>query len=223
MIEINFSYYGIFIFLMVILLQFFIFFIYQVNLKIKYSNLATPFKINIDEIRKTLNKKYHLTFDFKLTNEILFDHISFKNMIIKIPEAYLDESAYGQINLLFFHYFYLNNSKFKLKYNKVLFTTFLIFFHIFIILLTMSLYWISIIFLVISLILLSLDFVLNHKIFWQSFKDCSTFIEAFQDGENYLLMKSYLKYKKIAFWKRYFIFYPLWTKNMVVAFSKWGK
>ncbi|WNM15338.1 hypothetical protein [Mesomycoplasma ovipneumoniae] len=205
------------------LVQLFIFFIYRVNLKIKYSKLKIPIKLDLETIKQGFISKYEQKFTILLIKDFFLKPIWISQKIIKIPNFYLENNIYGVVNLLYFYNFYLLKSKKSLQIDMFLFSSFLISFHLSFLFAFLSYLIVSLCFLILTVFVVFLDFFLNQKIYSQSYKESKQILLTKLEKDEFKMAKSYFKYKKLAFLKKYFLFYPFLLQNFINKFNALGK
>ncbi|WP_337904442.1 hypothetical protein [Mesomycoplasma ovipneumoniae] len=205
------------------LVQLFIFFIYRVNLKIKYSKLKIPIKLDLEMIKQDFISKYQQKFIILLIKDFFLKPIWIAQKIIKIPNFYLENNIYGTVNLLYFYNFYLLKSKKSLQIDMFLFFSFLISFHLSFLFAFLSYLIVSLCFLILTVFVVFLDFFLNQKIYSQSYKESKQILLTKLEKDEFKVANSYFKYKKLAFLKKYFLFYPFLLQNFINKFNALGK
>ncbi|MCP9306303.1 hypothetical protein [Mesomycoplasma ovipneumoniae] len=205
------------------LVQLFIFFIYRVNLKIKYSKLKIPIKLDLESIKQSFINKYKQKFTILLIKDFFLKPIWISQKIIKIPNFYLENNIYGVVNLLYFYNFYLLKSKKSLQIDMFLFSSFLISFHLSFLFAFLSYLIVSLCFLILTVFVVFLDFFLNQKVYSQSYKESKQILLTKLEKDEFKMANSYFKYKKLAFLKKYFLFYPFLLQNFINKFNALGK
>ncbi|WNM13739.1 hypothetical protein [Mesomycoplasma ovipneumoniae] len=205
------------------LVQLFIFFIYRVNLKIKYSKLKIPIKLDLEMIKQGFISKYQQKFIILLIKDFFLKPIWISQKIIKIPNFYLENNIYGVVNLLYFYNFYLLKSKKSLQIDMFLFSSFLISFHLSFLFAFLSYLIVSLCFLILTVFVVLLDFFLNRKIYSQCYKESKQILLTKLEKDEFKMANSYFKYKKLAFLKKYFLFYPFLLQNFINKFNALGK
>lgn len=205
------------------LVQLFIFFIYRVNLKIKYSKLKIPIKLDLETIKQGFISKYQQKFTILLIKDFFLKPIWISQKIIKIPNFYLENNIYGVVNLLYFYNFYHLKSKKSLQIDMILFSSFLISFHLSFLFAFLSYLIVSLCFLILTVFVILLDFFLNQKIYSQSYKESKQILLTKLEKDEFKMANSYFKYKKLAFLKKYFLFYPFLLQNFINKFNALGK
>ncbi|MDW2918425.1 hypothetical protein [Mesomycoplasma ovipneumoniae] len=205
------------------LVQLFIFFIYRVNLKIKYSKLKIPIKLDLETIKQDFISKYQQKFIILLIKDFFLKPIWITQKIIKIPNFYLENNIYGTVNLLYFYNFYLLKSKKSLQIDMFLFSSFLISFHLSFLFAFLNYLIVSLCFLILTVFVIFLDFFLNRKIYSQSYKESRQILLTKLEKDEFKVANSYFKYKKLAFLKKYFLFYPFLLQNFINKFNALGK
>lgn len=205
------------------LVQLFIFFVYRVNLKIKYSKLKIPIKLDLESIKQDFINKYQQKFIILLIKDFFLKPIWISQKIIKIPNFYLENNVYGVVNLLYFYNFYLLKSKKSLQIDTILFSSFLISFHLSFLFAFLSYLIVSLCFLILTVFVVFLDFFLNQKIYSQSYKKSRQILLTKLEKDEFKMANSYFKYKKLAFLKKYFLFYPFLLQNFINKFNALGK
>ncbi|MDW2926181.1 hypothetical protein R7X45_01040 [Mesomycoplasma ovipneumoniae] len=219
----NLSWYILAAWIIFLLVQFFIFFIYRVNLKIKYSKLKIPIKLDLETIKQDFINKYQQKFIILLIKDFFLKPIWITQKIIKIPNFYLENNIYGTVNLLYFYNFYLLKSKKSLQIDILLFSSFLMTFHLSFLFAFLSYLIVSLCFLILTVFVVFLDFFLNRKIYSQSYKESKQILLTKLEKEEFKVANSYFKYKKLAFLKKYFLFYPFLLQNFINKFNALGK
>ncbi|WP_069097002.1 hypothetical protein [Mesomycoplasma ovipneumoniae] len=205
------------------LIQLFIFFIYRVNLKIKYSKLKIPIKLDLETIKQSFISKYQQKFIILLIKDFFLKPIWISQKTIKIPNFYLENNIYGVVNLLYFYNFYLLKSKKSLQIDMFLFSSFLISFHLSFLFAFLDYLIVSLCFLILTVFVILLDFFLNQKFYSQSYKESKQILLTKLEKDEFKMANSYFKYKKLAFLKRYFLFYPFLLQNFINKFNALGK
>ncbi|WP_337898351.1 hypothetical protein [Mesomycoplasma ovipneumoniae] len=205
------------------LVQLFIFFIYRVNLKIKYSKLKIPIKLDLESIKQSFINKYKQKFTILLIKDFFLKPIWISQKTIKIPNFYLENNIYGVVNLLYFYNFYLLKSKKSLQIDMFLFSSFLISFHLSFLFAFLSYLIVSLCFLILTVFVVFLDFFLNRKIYSQSYEESRQILLTKLEKDEFKMTNSYFKYKKLAFLKKYFLFYPFLLQNFINKFNALGK
>lgn len=219
----NLFWYILAVWIIFFLVQLFIFFIYRVNLKIKYSKLKIPIKLDLETIKQGFINKYQQKFIILLIKDFFLKPIWISQKIIKIPNFYLENNIYGIVNLLYFYNFYLLKSKKSLQIDMFLFSSFLISFHLSFLFAFLSYLIVSLCFLILTVFVILLDFFLNQKIYSQSYKESKQILLTKLEKDEFKLANSYFKYKKLAFLKKYFLFYPFLLQNFISKFNALGK
>ncbi len=219
----NLSWYILAAWIIFFLVQLFIFFIYRVNLKIKYSKLKIPIKFDLETIKQGFINKYQQTFIILLIKDFFLKPIWISQKIIKIPNFYLENNIYGTVNLLYFYNFYLLKSKKSLQIDMFLFSSFLISFHLSFLFAFLSYLIVSLCFLILTVFVIFLDFFLNRKFYSQSYKESKQILLTKLEKDEFKVASSYFKYKKLAFLKKYFLFYPFLLQNFINKFNALGK
>ncbi|MXR13538.1 hypothetical protein DR085_01405 [Mycoplasma flocculare] len=215
------SWYILFTLIIFFLIQFFIFFIYRVNLKIKYSKLEISTKLDLEVIKKDFIEKYQQNFSILLINDFFLKPIWIKKKIIKIPNFYLENHIYGVVNLAFFYNFYLLKKDNLI--DLLVFSSFFAAFHLSFLFGFLNFLWISGGFLVLSIFVILLDFVLNGKFYTLAYKKTKVELNSKLEKNEFRVVFSYLKYKKLAFFKKYFLFYPFLFQNLVKQINNLGR
>ncbi|WP_069098611.1 hypothetical protein [Mesomycoplasma ovipneumoniae] len=205
------------------LVQLFIFFIYRVNLKIKYSKLKIPIKLDLESIKQSFINKYQQKFIILLIKDFFLKPIWISQKTIKIPNFYLENNIYGVVNLLYFYNFYLLKTKKSLQIDMFLFSSFLISFHLSFLFAFLSYLIVSLCFLILTIFVVFLDFFLNWKFYSQSYKESRQILLTKLEKDEFKMANSYFKYKKLAFLKKYFLFYPFLLQNFINKFNALGK
>ncbi|MDW2924251.1 hypothetical protein [Mesomycoplasma ovipneumoniae] len=219
----NLSWYILAAWIIFFLVQLFIFFIYRVNLKIKYSKLKIPIKFDLETIKQDFISKYQQKFIILLIKDFFLKPIWISQKIIKIPNFYLENNIYGTVNLLYFYNFYLLKTKKSLQIDMFLFSSFLISFHLSFLFAFLSYLIVSLCFLILTVFVVFLDFFLNRKIYSQSYKESKQILLTKLEKDEFKVANSYFKYKKLAFLKKYFLFYPFLLQNFINKFNALGK
>ncbi|MEG7280507.1 hypothetical protein V6B68_03530 [Mesomycoplasma ovipneumoniae str. Black Butte] len=219
----NLSWYILAAWIIFFLVQLFIFFIYRVNLKIKYSKLKIPIKLDLETIKQDFINKYQQKFIILLIKDFFLKPIWITQKIIKIPNFYLENNIYGTVNLLYFYNFYLLKSKKSLQIDILLFSSFLMTFHLTFLFAFLSYLIVSLCFLILTVFVIFLDFFLNRKIYSQSYKESKQILLTKLEKDEFKVANSYFKYKKLAFLKKYFLFYPFLLQNFINKFNALGK
>ncbi|WP_341491748.1 hypothetical protein [Mesomycoplasma ovipneumoniae] len=219
----NLSWYILAAWIIFFLVQLFIFFIYRVNLKIKYSKLKIPIKLDLETIKQGFISKYQQKFTILLIKDFFLKPIWISQKIIKIPNFYLENNIYGAVNLLYFYNFYLLKSKKSLQIDMLLFSSFLMTFHLSFLFAFLSYLIVSLCFLILTFFVVFLDFFLNQKIYSQSYKESKQILLTKLQKDEFKMANSYFKYKKLAFLKKYFLFYPFLLQNFINKFNALGK
>ncbi|MHA0298722.1 hypothetical protein [Mesomycoplasma ovipneumoniae] len=219
----NLSWYILAAWIIFFLVQLFIFFIYRVNLKIKYSKLKIPIKLDLETIKQDFISKYQQKFIILLIKDFFLKPIWITQKIIKIPNFYLENNIYGTVNLLYFYNFYLLKSKKSLQIDMFLFSSFLISFHLSFLFAFLNYLIVSLCFLILTVFVIFLDFFLNRKIYSQSYKESKQILLTKLEKDEFKVANSYFKYKKLAFLKKYFLFYPFLLQNFINKFNALGK
>ncbi|WP_337898770.1 hypothetical protein [Mesomycoplasma ovipneumoniae] len=219
----NLSWYILAAWIIFFLVQLFIFFIYRVNLKIKYSKLKIPIKLDLETIKQDFISKYQQKFIILLIKDFFLKPILISQKIIKIPNFYLENNIYGIVNLLYFYNFYLLKSKKSLQIDMFLFSSFLMTFHLSFLFAFLSYLIVSLCFLILTVFVIFLDFFLNQKIYSQSYKESKQILLTKLEKDEFKVANSYFKYKKLAFLKKYFLFYPFLLQNFINKFNALGK
>ncbi|MDW2924677.1 hypothetical protein R7Y11_00505 [Mesomycoplasma ovipneumoniae] len=219
----NLSWYILAAWIIFFLVQLFIFFIYRVNLKIKYSKLKIPIKLDLEAIKQDFINKYQQKFIILLIKDFFLKPIWISQKIIKIPNFYLENNIYGTVNLLYFYNFYLLKSKKSLQIDMFLFSSFLISFHFSFLLAFLNYLIVSLCFLILTVFVIFFDFFLNRKIYSQSYKESKQILLTKLEKDEFKVANSYFKYKKLAFLKKYFLFYPFLLQNFINKFNALGK
>ncbi|WP_010321204.1 hypothetical protein [Mesomycoplasma ovipneumoniae] len=219
----NLFWYILAVWIIFFLVQLFIFFIYRVNLKIKYSKLKIPIKLDLETIKQDFINKYQQKFIILLIKDFFLKPIWISQKIIKIPNFYLENNIYGVVNLLYFYNFYLLKTKKSLQIDMFLFSSFLISFHLSFLFAFLSYLIVSLCFLILTVFVVFLDFFLNQKIYSQSYKESKQILLTKLEKDEFKLANSYFKYKKLAFLKKYFLFYPFLLQNFISKFNALGK
>ncbi|WP_069097470.1 hypothetical protein [Mesomycoplasma ovipneumoniae] len=219
----NLFWYILAVWIIFFLVQLFIFFIYRVNLKIKYSKLKIPIKLDLETIKQDFINKYQQKFIILLIKDFFLKPIWISQKIIKIPNFYLENNIYGVVNLLYFYNFYLLKSKKSLQIDMFLFSSFLISFHLSFLFAFLSYLIVSLCFLILTVFVVFLDFFLNQKVYSQSYKESKQILLTKLEKDEFKMAKSYFKYKKLAFLKKYFLFYPFLLQNFINKFNALGK
>ncbi|MDW2922336.1 hypothetical protein R7V43_03080 [Mesomycoplasma ovipneumoniae] len=219
----NLSWYILAAWIIFFLVQLFIFFIYRVNLKIKYSKLKIPIKLDLETIKQGFISKYQQKFIILLIKDFFLKPIWISQKTIKIPNFYLENNIYGIVNLLYFYNFYLLKSKKSLQIDMFLFSSFLISFHLSFLFAFLSYLIVSLCFLILTVFVVFLDFFLNWKIYSQSYEESRQILLTKLEKDEFKMANSYFKYKKLAFLKKYFLFYPFLLQNFINKFNALGK
>ncbi|MDW2835202.1 hypothetical protein [Mesomycoplasma ovipneumoniae] len=219
----NLSWYILAAWIIFFLVQLFIFFIYRVNLKIKYSKLKISIKLDLETIKQGFISKYQQKFTILLIKDFFLKPIWISEKIIKIPNFYLENNIYGVVSLLYFYNFYLLKSKKSLQIDMFLFSSFLISFHLSFLFAFLSYLIVSLAFLILTVFVVFLDFFLNQKIYSQSYKESKQILLTKLQKDEFKVANSYFKYKKLAFLKKYFLFYPFLLQNFINKFNAMGK
>ncbi|WP_044285931.1 hypothetical protein [Mesomycoplasma ovipneumoniae] len=219
----NLSWYILAAWIIFFLVQLFIFFIYRVNLKIKYSKLKIPIKLDLETIKQDFISKYQQKFIILLIKDFFLKPIWITQKIIKIPNFYLENNIYGVVNLLYFYNFYLLKTKKSLQIDMFLFSSFLMTFHLSFLFAFLSYLIVSLCFLILIVFVVFLDFFLNRKIYSQSYKESKQILLTKLEKDEFKVANSYFKYKKLAFLKKYFLFYPFLLQNFINKFNALGK
>ncbi|WP_341490660.1 hypothetical protein [Mesomycoplasma ovipneumoniae] len=219
----NLSWYILAAWIIFFLVQLFIFFIYRVNLKIKYSKLKIPIKLDLETIKQDFINKYQQKFIILLIKDFFLKPIWISQKIIKIPNFYLENNIYGVVNLLYFYNFYLLKSKKSLQIDMFLFSSFLISFHLSFLFGFLSYLIVSLAFLILTVFVIFFDFFLNQKIYSQSYNQSKQILMTKLEKDEFKVASSYFKYKKLAFLKKYFLFYPFLLQNFINKFNALGK
>ncbi|VEU71305.1 Uncharacterised protein [Mesomycoplasma ovipneumoniae] len=219
----NLSWYILAAWIIFFLVQLFIFFIYRVNLKIKYSKLKIPIKLDLETIKQGFINKYQQKFIILLIKDFFLKPIWISQKTIKIPNFYLENNIYGTVNLLYFYNFYLLKNKKSLQIDMFLFSSFLISFHLSFLFAFLSYLIVSLCFLILTVFVVFLDFFLNRKIYSQSYKESRQILLTKLEKDEFKVANSYFKYKKLAFLKKYFLFYPFLLQNFINKFNALGK
>ncbi|MXR35272.1 hypothetical protein [Mesomycoplasma hyopneumoniae] len=219
----NLSWYILAAWIIFVLVQLFIFFIYRVNLKIKYSKLKISIKLDLETIKQGFINKYQQKFIILLIKDFFLKPIWISEKIIKIPNFYLENHIYGVVNLLYFYNFYLLKSKKSLQIDIFIFSSFLISFHLSFLFSFLSYLIVSLCFLILTVFVVFLDFFLNQKIYSQSYKQSKQILLTKLEKDEFKVANSYFKYKKLAFLKKYFLFYPFLLQNFINKFNALGK
>ncbi|EXU61186.1 Hypothetical protein, predicted transmembrane protein [Mesomycoplasma ovipneumoniae 14811] len=219
----NLSWYILAAWIIFFLIQLFIFFVYRVNLKIKYSKLKIPIKLDLETIKQDFISKYQQKFIILLIKDFFLKPIWISKKIIKIPNFYLENNIYGVVNLLYFYNFYLLKTKKSLQIDMFLFSSFLIGFHLSFLFAFLSYLIVSLCFLILTVFVIFLDFFLNRKIYSQSYKESKQILLTKLEKDEFKVVNSYFKYKKLAFLKKYFLFYPFLLQNFINKFNALGK
>ncbi|MDW2834369.1 hypothetical protein R7V77_02785 [Mesomycoplasma ovipneumoniae] len=219
----NLSWYILAAWIIFFLVQLFIFFIYRVNLKIKYSKLKIPIKLDLETIKQGFISKYQQKFIILLIKDFCLKPIWISQKTIKIPNFYLENNIYGIVNLLYFYNFYLLKSKKSLQIDMFLFSSFLISFHLSFLFAFLSYLIVSLCFLILTVFVVFLDFFLNWKIYSQSYEESRQILLTKLEKDEFKMANSYFKYKKLAFLKKYFLFYPFLLQNFINKFNALGK
>ncbi|WP_404913658.1 hypothetical protein NBX26_03155 [Mesomycoplasma hyopneumoniae] len=219
----NLSWYILAAWIIFVLVQLFIFFIYRVNLKIKYSKLKISIKLDLETIKQGFINKYQQKFIILLIKDFFLKPIWISEKIIKIPNFYLENHIYGVVNLLYFYNFYLLKSKKSLQIDIFIFSSFLISFHFGFLFSFLSYLIVSLCFLILTVFVVFLDFFLNQKIYSQSYKQSKQILLTKLEKDEFKVANSYFKYKKLAFLKKYFLFYPFLLQNFINKFNALGK
>ncbi|MDW2929360.1 hypothetical protein R7X75_02865 [Mesomycoplasma ovipneumoniae] len=219
----NLSWYILAAWIIFFLVQLFIFFVYRVNLKIKYSKLKIPIKLDLETIKQDFINKYQQKFIILLIKDFFLKPIWISQKIIKIPNFYLENNIYGVVNLLYFYNFYLLKSKKSLQIDIFLFSSFLISLHLSFLFAFLSYLIVSLTFLILTVFVIFLDFFLNRKIYSQSYKESRQILLTKLEKDEFKVASSYFKYKKLAFLKKYFLFYPFLLQNFINKFNALGK
>ncbi|MFU0909335.1 hypothetical protein [Mesomycoplasma ovipneumoniae] len=219
----NLSWYILAAWIIFFLVQLFIFFVYRVNLKIKYSKLKIPIKLDLETIKQDFISKYQQKFIILLIKDFFLKPIWITQKIIKIPNFYLENNIYGTVNLLYFYNFYLLKSKKSLQIDMFLFSSFLMTFHLSFLFAFLSYLIVSLCFLILTVFVVFLDFFLNQKIYSQSYKESRQILLTKLEKDEFKVANSYFKYKKLAFFKKYFLFYPFLLQNFINKFNALGK
>ncbi|MDW2906580.1 hypothetical protein R7V41_03020 [Mesomycoplasma ovipneumoniae] len=219
----NLSWYILAAWIIFFLVQLFIFFIYRVNLKIKYSKLKIPIKLDLETIKQSFINKYQQKFTILLIKDFFLKPIWISQKTIKIPNFYLENNIYGVVNLLYFYNFYLLKTKKSLQIDMFLFSSFLMTFHLSFLFAFLSYLIVSLCFLILTVFVIFLDFFLNWKIYSQSYKESKQILLAKLEKDEFKMANSYFKYKKLTFLKKYFLFYPFLLQNFINKFNALGK
>ncbi|MDO6826067.1 hypothetical protein Q4516_02005 [Mesomycoplasma ovipneumoniae] len=219
----NLSWYILAAWIIFFLVQLFIFFIYRANLKIKYSKLKIPIKLDLETIKQGFINKYKQKFIILLIKDFFLKPIWISQKIIKIPNFYLENNIYGVVNLLYFYNFYLLKSKKSLQIDMFLFSSFLISFHFSFLFAFLNYLIVSLCFLILTVFVIFFDFFLNRKIYSQSYKQSRQILLTKLEKDEFKVANSYFKYKKLAFLKKYFLFYPFLLQNFINKFNALGK
>ncbi|WP_337899439.1 hypothetical protein [Mesomycoplasma ovipneumoniae] len=219
----NLSWYILAAWIIFFLVQLFIFFVYRVNLKIKYSKLKIPIKLDLETIKQDFISKYQQKFIILLIKDFFLKPIWISKKTIKIPNFYLENNIYGVVNLLYFYNFYLLKSKKSLQIDIFLFSSFLVSFHLSFLFAFLSYLIVSLCFLILTVFVIFLDFFLNRKIYSQSYKESRQILLTKLEKYEFKVASSYFKYKKLAFLKKYFLFYPFLLQNFINKFNALGK
>ncbi|MXR10394.1 hypothetical protein [Mesomycoplasma hyopneumoniae] len=219
----NLSWYILAAWIIFVLVQLFIFFIYRVNLKIKYSKLKISIKLDLETIKQGFINKYQQKFIILLIKDFFLKPIWISEKIIKIPNFYLENHIYGVVNLLYFYNFYLLKSKKSLQIDIFIFSSFIISFHLVFLFSFLSYLIVSLCFLILTVFVVFLDFFLNQKIYSQSYKQSKQILLTKLEKDEFKVANSYFKYKKLTFLKKYFLFYPFLLQNFINKFNALGK
>ncbi|AJR12019.1 Uncharacterised protein [Mesomycoplasma dispar] len=205
------------------LIQLFIFFIYRVNLKIKYSKLKISIKLDLETIKHDFIRKYQEKFTILLIKDFFLKPIWMSKKVIKIPNFYLENHIYGTVNLLYFRNFYLLKNRKSSQIDMFLFSSFFISFHLGFLFAFLNFLIVSLCFLILTVFIMLLDFLLNRKVYSQSYKKSREILLAKLEKEEFKFVNSYFKYKKLAFLKKYFLFYPFLLQNFANKFNTLGQ
>ncbi|UWD34013.1 hypothetical protein [Mesomycoplasma molare] len=221
---IKFNILGIFFFVLLLLFQIFIFFIYKVNLRIKYQKFhliskEKPLEIIKNDIQK---KEKNKTFNISLKENYFHKKIDYKKNIFYVNEEFLNDTIFSFVNLIFLKFYLEETSEKKEKINLVFKIVFLISITTFIVLMTLNLIYYSISFISIAIIIIITDLIINHRVQKNIYiKTKNYFIEKYND--QYLnFIFSYLKYKKFDVLNKYSTFYIEVFKQLILSFKNWG-
>lgn len=221
---IKFNVLGIFFFVLLLLFQIFIFFIYKVNLRIKYQKFhliskEKPLEIIKNDIQK---KEKNKTFNISLKENYFHKKIDYKKNIFYVNEEFLSDTIFSFVNLIFLKFYLEETSEKKEKINLVFKIVFLISITTFIVLMTLNLIYYSISFISIAIIIIITDLIINYRVQKNIYiKTKNYFIEKYND--QYLnFIFSYLKYKKFDVLNKYSTFYIEIFKQLILSFKNWG-